>query len=158
MKPKITKYEILVFVSFSALLCYLISVLYYVTDVGKNKCLMTYMYEYPQFVVSSIAASRFTKLEFLCFTIIISFNPSKCVRFEYGIMISLTSYILSVDNFLFLKSGHFLIWHRSLTGMIATYFISVKTTFHISFDFSTGKPQVQLLFHAGNYISLMYLY
>lgn len=46
------KYSILTIVSIVTLACYVISAYLYASDVGNNKCLMTYMFEYPQFVVS----------------------------------------------------------------------------------------------------------
>lgn len=52
MPYKFSKYDILIGIALFSLVGYLIAAYYFVNDVGKNKCSMTYMYEYPQYVVS----------------------------------------------------------------------------------------------------------
>lgn len=53
MKLFVSRYDILVAVSLMVLICYITSSYRFINDAGRNECAMTYMYEYPQFVVST---------------------------------------------------------------------------------------------------------
>lgn len=57
-----TAKQVCLIVALVALIIYIYGILVTITSVEKNNCRMTYMFEYPQFVVSSEKVFIFLKL------------------------------------------------------------------------------------------------